>query len=272
MAINRFSLAGKVALVTGGGRGIGRAIAMAFADAGADVAVTSRTSAELEEAAGEIRAKGRRSLPVRADIAKSSDLKRLVERAKKDLGRIDVLVNNAGYNVPPPGYELMDAGEDIWDAIMNVDLKGAFLLSQLVARTMREQGGGSIVNISSLAGLVPWSKLYSVAKAGLVMLTQVMAKDWGRYHIRVNNIAPGLIKTKFAEPLWKEPAWAEVMAKNRALVGYIGEPDEMTGAALFFASDASSYVTGTTLVVDGGEYIGPPLSIGDLLDTRSPGK
>jgi dehydrogenase/reductase SDR family protein 4 len=264
MDLSKFSLDGKVALVTGAGRGIGRAIALTFADAGADVVISSRTLSELEEVAEEIKAKGKKGLPVIADIAKREDLKRLVEETRTELGRVDILVNNAGYNVPPPGYSLMDAEEQAWDIIMNIDLKGSFLLSQLAARRMREQGGGSIINISSLAGLVPWSKIYSVAKAGLIMLTEVTAKEWGQYNIRVNTIAPGLVKTKFAEPLWKEPAWAEVMMKNRALVGHIGAPEEIATAALFLASDASSYVTGVTLVIDGGEKVGPPLSLGDL--------
>jgi len=264
MDLSKFSLDAKVALVAGAGRGIGRAIALTFADAGADVVISSRTPSELEEVAEKIKAKGKKGLPVIADIAKIEDLKRLVEKTRTELGRIDILVNNAGYNVPPPGYSLMDAEEQVWDIIMNTDLKGPFLLSQLAARRMQEQGGGSIINISSLAGLVPWSKIYSVAKAGLIMLTEVTAKEWGQYNIRVNTIAPGLVKTKFAEPLWKEPAWAKVMMKNRAMVDHIGAPEEIATAALFLASDASSYVTGATLVIDGGEFVGPPLSLGDL--------
>jgi 2-deoxy-D-gluconate 3-dehydrogenase len=177
-------------------------------------------------------------------------------------GRIDILVNNAGSNIP--NYSLIDAEEEVWDEIMNVNLKGQFLLSQVVARKMREQGGGNIINITSLAGLVPWSKIYSVAKAGMTMVTEIMARDLGRYHIRVNAIAPGLVKTKFAEPLWKEPAWAEIMEKNRALTGRIGLPEDAASAALFLASDASSYITGTTIVLDGGERVGPAGAIGDV--------
>jgi dehydrogenase/reductase SDR family member 4 len=129
---------------------------------------------------------------------------------------------------------------------------------------MREGGGGCIINITSLAGLVPWSKIYSVTKAGLTMLTEIMAKDWGRYNIRVNAIAPGLVKTRFAEPLWKEPAWAKIMENNRALPGRIGVPEDAASAALFLASTAASYITGTTIVLDGGERVGPPGAIGDI--------
>jgi NAD(P)-dependent dehydrogenase (short-subunit alcohol dehydrogenase family) len=259
---SRFSLKDKVALVSGGGRGMGRAIALAFADAGANVAVSSRTMSELEEVASEVRAIGRIGLPVVADAGSPNDLRKLVATVLSEFGRIDILVNNAGVNFPT--YSLMDVEEQIWDQLMNVNLKGPFILCQLVGRRMRQQGGGCIINISSLAGLVPWSKIYSVTKAGLTMLTEIMAKDWGQYGIRVNAIAPGLVKTKFAEPLWKEPAWAKIMEKNRALTGRIGAPEDAASAALFLASEASSYVTGITMVLDGGERVGPPVALGDM--------
>jgi|MudIll2142460700_1097286.scaffolds.fasta_scaffold14567_2 NAD(P)-dependent dehydrogenase (short-subunit alcohol dehydrogenase family) len=262
MDLSRFSLEGKLALITGGGRGMGRAIALTFADAGADIALTSRTLAELEEVAEGVRARGRSSLAVVADAGKMDDLRTMAGKVISKFGRIDILVNNAGSNIP--NYSLIDAEEEVWDEIMNVNLKGQFLLSQVVARKMREQGGGNIINITSLAGLVPWSKIYSVAKAGMTMVTEIMARDLGRYHIRVNAIAPGLVKTKFAEPLWKEPAWAEIMEKNRALTGRIGLPEDAASAALFLASDASSYITGTTIVLDGGERVGPAGAIGDV--------
>jgi len=262
MDLSRFSLEGKLALITGGGRGMGRAIALTFADAGADIALTSRTLAELEEVAEGVRARGRSSLAVVADAGKMDDLRTMAGKVISKFGRIDILVNNAGSNIP--NYSLIDAAEEVWDEIMNVNLKGQFLLSQVVARKMREQGGGNIINITSLAGLVPWSKIYSVAKAGMTMVTEIMARDLGRYHIRVNAIAPGLVKTKFAEPLWKEPAWAEIMEKNRALTGRIGLPEDAASAALFLASDASSYITGTTIVLDGGERVGPAGAIGDV--------
>ncbi len=262
MDLSRFSLEGKLALITGGGRGMGRAIALTFADAGADIALTSRTLAELEEVAEGVRARGRSSITVIADAGKMDDLRTMAGKVISKFGRIDILVNNAGSNIP--NYSLIDAEEKVWDEIMNVNLKGQFILSQVVARKMREQGGGNIINITSLAGLVPWSKIYSVAKAGMTMVTEIMARDLGRYHIRVNAIAPGLVKTKFAEPLWKEPAWAKIMENNRALTGRIGLPEDAASAALFLASDASSYITGTTIVLDGGERVGPAGAIGDV--------
>ncbi|HET6477969.1 MAG TPA: SDR family oxidoreductase [Dehalococcoidales bacterium] len=255
MNLSRFSLEGKVALVTGGSRGIGRAIALAFADAGADVAISSRKLPDLESVADEIGKKGVKCMAVASHIARGEESKALVDRVVGELGKIDILVNNAGTN--PYAGPLLKAEEWAWDATMNVNLKGPFLLSQLVASVMQEQGGGSIINMASIMGLVP-SELgfYSVSKAGLIMLTQVLAREWGQYKIRVNAIAPGVVKTRLSEALWKDPAKSEKAAKSKAL-GYIGVPEDIAGAALFLASDASSYVTGEVIVVDGGELVGP---------------
>jgi dehydrogenase/reductase SDR family protein 4 len=255
MALAKFSLEAKVALVTGASRGIGRAIALAFADAGADVAISSRKLPDLEAVAEEIKVKGRKSMALASHIAKIDDSKTLVAKVKSEWGRIDILVNNAGTN---PYYgPLLDAEEWAWDVTMNVNLKGPFLLSQLVAKEMREQGGGSIINLASIAGIIPSElNIYSVTKAGLIMLTRVMAKEWGQYKIRVNAIAPGVVKTRLSEALWKEPTKGEEAARSKAL-GYVGLPDDIAGAALFLASDASSYLTGETILVDGGESVGP---------------
>ncbi len=247
---SKFSLDGKVALVTGGSRGIGRAIALTFADAGADVVVSARKLPDLEVVSEEIRAKGRKSLAVASHIAKIEESKGLVEKVKAEFGRIDILVNNAGTN--PYNGPLIDAEEWAWDVTMNVNLKGPFLLSLLVARIMREQGGGNIINMASGAGINPSSlHIYSVSKAGLIMLTRCMAREWGQYNIRVNAIAPGVIKTRLSELLWKEPAVGERAARSNVL-GRLGEPEDVAEAALFLASDASSYVTGVTIPVGGG--------------------
>jgi len=255
MNLAKFSLEGKIAVVTGGSRGIGRAIALAFADAGADVAISSRILPGLEEVAEEIRGKGKKSMALACHIAKIEDSKNLLEKVKSEWGRIDILVNNAGTN---PYYgPMLDAEEWAWDVTMNVNLKGPFLLSQLVARLMWEQGGGSIINIASIMGIIPSELgIYSVTKAGLIMLTKILAKEWGQYKIRVNAIAPGVVKTRFSEALWKEPVKGEAAARNKAL-GYIGLPEDIAGAAVYLASDASSYLTGETIVVDGGESVGP---------------
>jgi len=251
----KFSLQGKVALVTGGSRGIGRAIALALAEAGADVAVSGRKLPPLEEVAQEIEQRGRKGLAVASHVAKVEDSRALVAKVKDEWGRIDILVNNAGTN---PHYgPMLEAEEWAWDVTMNVNLKGPFLLSQLVARLMREQGGGSIINIASIMGIIPSELgIYSVTKAGLIMLTKVLAREWGQYKIRVNAIAPGVVKTRLSEALWKEPAKAEAAAGRKAL-GYIGEPEDIAGAAVYLASDASSYVTGEVIIVDGGESVGP---------------
>ena len=241
MDLSKFSLEGKVALVTGSSRGIGRAIALTFADAGADVVISSRKFPDLEEVAEEIKPKGRKSLAVASHIAKIEESGNLVEKAKAEFGRIDILVNNAGTN--PYNGPLIDAEEWAWDVTMNVNLKGPFMLSLLVARIMREQGGGNIINIASAAGIRPSAlHIYSVTKAGLIMLTQVMAREWGQYNIRANAIAPGLVKTKFSEVFWKGTPAEEG----------IPVPEDIAGAALYLASDVSRYVNGETIIIGGG--------------------
>ena len=241
MGVVNFSLENKVALVTGGSRGIGRAIALAFAEAGADVVVSSRKLPDLEQVAEEIRATGRKGLAISSHVAKAEESKNLVEKVKGEFGRIDILVNNAGTN--PYMGPLIDAEEWAWDVTMNVNLKGPFMLGQMVARVMKEQGGGNIINIASTAGLNPSAlHIYSVSKAALIMLTRVMAIEWGKDNIRVNAIAPGLIKTRFSEALWKGTP-----AEDRAAA-----PEDIAGAAVYLASDASRIVNGATIVVGGG--------------------
>ncbi len=255
---DKFSLAGRVALVTGGSRGIGHAIALTFADAGASVVITGRKLPDLEAAAAEIKGRGGRVLPAVSHMAKIEDSKNLVDKVKAEFGRLDILVNNAATN---PYYgPIIDAEEWAWDVPMNTNLKGLFFLSQLVARLMREQGGGSIINIASVAGIAPnMLGIYSVTKAAVIMLTKVMAKEWGQYNIRVNAIAPGVTQTRFSEALWKEPAKGEAVVKNTAL-GRLGLPEDIAGVALCLASDISSHVTGVTIPVDGGELLGGPPS------------
>lgn len=256
MDLSRFSCEGKVALVTGGSRGIGRACALALAEAGADVVVSSRKIADLEPVAGEIRSKGVRGLAIAAHNAKTEDSEMLVERVVKDLGRIDILVNNAGTN---PYYgPIMDQDEKTYDITMNVNTKGVFILSRLAARQMKKQGGGSIINTASIGGLRAGDLgTYCVSKAAVIMLTQVMAKEWGQYNIRVNAIAPGIIKTRLSEALWKEP---EVFDKaiQRIPLMRLGECEEIAGTVVLLASSAGSYITGETIVIDGGRMHGDP--------------
>jgi NAD(P)-dependent dehydrogenase (short-subunit alcohol dehydrogenase family) len=174
----------------------------------------------------------------------------------KEFGRIDILMNNAGTN---PYYgPLMNQDEKTYDVTMNVNLKGIFFLSQMVAKIMKAQGGGSIINTSSIGGLRAGDiGTYSVSKAAVIMLTQVMAKEWGQFNIRVNTIAPGIIKTRLSEALWKDPKVNEKAISQIAMMR-LGEPEEVAGAVVFLSSAASSYITGETLVIDGGRLQGEP--------------
>jgi NAD(P)-dependent dehydrogenase (short-subunit alcohol dehydrogenase family) len=256
MNLSMFSCEGKVALVTGGSRGIGRACALALADAGANVVVSSRKIADLEPVADEIKTKGVKGMAIAAHNAKMEDSRTLIERVMKEFGRIDILMNNAGTN---PYYgPLMNQDEKTYDVTMNVNLKGLFFLSQMAAKIMKEQGGGSIINTSSIGGLRAGDLgAYCVTKAAVIMLTQVMAKEWGQFNIRVNTIAPGIIKTRLSEALWKDPVVNEKAISQIALLR-LGEPEEIAGAVVFLASAAGSYITGETLVIDGGRLQGEP--------------
>lgn len=260
MNLSMFSCEGKVALITGGSRGIGHASAMALADAGAHVVVSSRKIADLEPVAEEIRAKGVKSMAIAAHNAKMEDSQMLMEKVHKEFGRLDILVNNAGTN---PYYgPLISQDEKTYDVTMNVNLKGIMFLSQLAAKMMKGQGGGSIINVSSIGGLRAGDiGTYSVSKAGLIMLTQVMAKEWGQFNIRVNAIAPGIIKTRLSEALWKDPEVNEKAVAQIAMMR-LGEPEEIAGAVVFLASAAGSYITGATLVIDGGRLLGEPAHLG----------
>jgi dehydrogenase/reductase SDR family protein 4 len=256
MNLSMFSCEGKVALITGGSRGIGRASALALADAGANVVVSSRKIADLEPVAEEIRAKGVKSMAIAAHNAKTEDSRMLIEKVKKEFGRIDILLNNAGTN---PYYgPLMSQDEKTYDITMNVNLKGILFLSQIAANVMKEQGGGSIINTSSIGGLRAGDiGTYCVSKAAVIMLTQVMAKEWGQFNIRVNTIAPGIIKTRLSEALWKDPEVNDRAVSQIAMMR-LGEPEEIAGAVVFLASPAASYITGETLVIDGGRLLGEP--------------
>jgi NAD(P)-dependent dehydrogenase (short-subunit alcohol dehydrogenase family) len=259
MDLPQFSLEGKVALVTGGSRGIGEATAITLARAGADVAVSSRKLPDLEKVAEQVRKQGRRALAVEAHVGRMDQLEPLVERVVGDLGRLDILVNNAGTNFFSPA---IDMEERAWDTVINLDLKGLFFLSQAAARVMRDQGGGRIVNISSVSGLrvqVPTGH-YSIAKAGVIMATKVMALEWASYGIRANCIAPGAIETRLYDAIFSllpedQAKAAKAGAEQRIPMKRVGEPQEIADAVLYLASDASSYVTGQTFAVDGGALL-----------------
>ena len=247
------SLKNKVVLLTGASRGIGQAAAIGLAKAGADLVIASRKLPDLEKVAAEIKKIGRKCVPIATHVGRIEEVNSLVKKVLDEFGKIDILVNNAATN--PSMASAMDVDERAWDSIMNLNLKGLFFLSQAVARTMKEKGGGKIINIASIAGISPdILAVYSISKAGVIMATKVMAQQWGQYNIRVNTVAPGLTKTKFSEALWGNPDILNI-AMSRTPLARPAEPEEMVGAILFLASDASSYVTGQVIAVDGGTTI-----------------
>jgi NAD(P)-dependent dehydrogenase (short-subunit alcohol dehydrogenase family) len=252
MGIPNFSLSGEVAIVTGGKRGIGREIALALADAGADVAVCSRVVEDggLEAVVEDIKGLGRRALGIQADTSRKADVEHMVQKVMDQFGNIDILVNNAGVLMSAPFLEM---SEDLWDKHMDVNLKGYYLFSQAVAKRMVERRKGSIINIASDVAFraVPALGAYCISKAGIIMLTRVLAKELGQYGIRANAIAPSLVRTELSRPTWSDPVFLKHMETITPL-GRIGELNDITGAALFLASPASNYVSGSTVLVNGG--------------------
>lgn len=246
-----FDLTGRVAIVTGASRGIGREIALAYAQAGARVVLASRKQEGLEAVAAEIRQRGGEALPASAHVGETQAVAALVERTVQAFGGVDILVNNAATN--PHFGPMTEATVEQWDKIMEVNLRGAFLLIQHVVPHLRRRGRGKIVNMASIAGLRPSPAMgiYSISKAGLIMLTQVMAKELGPDNIQVNALAPGVIKTRFSSALWESSELADRIVQATPL-GRLGEPGDVVGAALFLASSQSDYITGVTLLVDGG--------------------
>jgi len=258
MMENLFSLKGKAALITGGSRGMGRAIALAFAEAGADIVISSRNKRppELEKVADEIKAMGKKALSFPAHVGKKDDIQGLVQKTLQAFGKIDILVNNAGAN--PVLSSMIDLEEDSFEKVLEVNLKGAFLLSKAVAREMINQGrGGRIINMSSVSGLrarADGTGAYCISKAAMNMMTQVMARELAPHNILVNAIAPGSIKTEFSRVNWTDPE-RKAQRIREIEIRRFGEPEEVVGLALFLASEASSFVTGEIIRVDGGQTI-----------------
>ena len=279
-----FSLTGKVALVTGSRRGIGKAIALIMAKAGADVIISDYISenGDMEKTVEEIRKMGRKSSGFIADVSVDAQVQKMVQDVLKAFGKIDVLVNNAGISPGTPPVPLLP--ESDWDKVIDVNLKGCYLCSKAVAASMAAHRSGNIINIASIEGISvgSWrrsSSPYAASKAGIIMLTRGLAWDAGKFNVRVNAIAPGGVKTNMLRTLWDESyltpeavAGIQMMLSERGIqvdaaaapeamrktitsqvpLGRIAEPEEIASAALFLASDAASYITGHTLVVDGG--------------------
>ena len=246
-----FSLEGKVAIVTGASRGIGRAIALRLAGAGAKVVVSSRKLEGVQAVRGEIAAAGGEALAVQCHVGRPDDVTALVARTLEAFGHVDAAVNNAATN--PHFGPLLTADEGQWNKILDTNLMGAFRVCKAVAPHMEKRGSGKIINLASLAGLrpSPGMGVYSVSKAGLIMLTQVLALELGSANIQVNAVAPGVIKTRFSQVLWQTPQIAQPMLSKLPL-GRFGEPEDVAGLALYLASPASDYVTGAVFLVDGG--------------------
>jgi gluconate 5-dehydrogenase len=250
-ALNQFSLNGKVAIVTGSSRGIGRAIAEALIGAGAAVTITGRNRERAEKVAGEIAAAGGASLAVPSDISKAADVERLIQTTLERFGHLDVLVNNAG--ISPFWKKAEYVSEAEWDEVIAVNLKGTFLCAQAAGRVMIPQKSGRIINISSVGGRValPNLAVYCAAKGGVEQLTRVLAAEWARHNILVNAIAPGYVETDLTSGVRENPKLQEEIIRQTPL-GRLAKVEEIVGAAIYLASDAASYVTGQTLYLDGG--------------------
>ncbi|OLB98248.1 MAG: hypothetical protein AUH30_08315 [Candidatus Rokubacteria bacterium 13_1_40CM_68_15] len=249
----------KVAIVTGAGRGIGQAIALAYAREGAHVVVNDIDPATASTTAAEAAKLGSKSLAIPGDIAKRDDIARIVETTVRERGRVDVVVNNAMRIVPG---KLEALTEEAWDTTMNIGLKGAFLLSQAAARHMIGRKSGCFVNIASVAGLFSynWAGAYSVVKAGLIMLTRLMALEWAPYGVRANAIAPGYIRTPGTEGMYADPEIYEGRRKGVPM-GRVGTGEDVAGVAVFLASDEARYTTAALLTCDGGQAVGYYLSV-----------
>jgi NAD(P)-dependent dehydrogenase (short-subunit alcohol dehydrogenase family) len=252
MLLEKFSLAGQIGIVTGGGQGLGKVFCRAFAEAGADIVVAEINPQTGPETVVELQRMGRRALYVQTDVSDRASVRAMVARCLHEYGRIDFLMNNAGIT---KWCEAEDVSEEDWRAVIDVNLNGLFFCCQAVAPAMMEEGGGSIVNIASMSGLIvnrpqPQTS-YNTSKAAVIHLTKSLASEWAPHQIRVNAIAPGYMDTPMARPFFEDPQyggrWMDAIPMKRP-----GKPEELAPVAVFLASEASSYVTGTTIVVDGG--------------------
>lgn len=249
MNFKQIDLSGKVAIVTGGSKGIGQSMAMGLATLGADIVVISRNLKEGQAAADDIKAMGRRAIAISCDVTNKAAVESMVEEAAKAMGRIDILINNAGMNIRKL---MVDIEESDFDAVVNTNLKGVFLVGQAVGRKMIEQKtGGKIVNIASIFACVgtPMLNSYCATKGAIIQMTRVWALEWAEYGINVNAVGPGYIRTAMTEQwLGDKQQWIDEMTPMKRL----GEPEEIAGPVSFLASDWANYITGTTLYIDGG--------------------
>ncbi|MFQ5381527.1 MAG: SDR family NAD(P)-dependent oxidoreductase [Dehalococcoidia bacterium] len=245
-----FDLTGRVAIVTGAGRGLGRSIALALAEAGADIVAAARTASEVEAVAAAVRGLGRRAAAVVADVTQPAQCERMVDEACGRLGGIDILVNNAGINVRKP---VLEVSPEEFRSVVETNLFGYFYAARAAGRVMVARGGGKVINISSIMGRValPAQSAYASSKGGIDQLTRVMALEWATSGVQVNGVAPTYFETELTRPLFEDPERREFIT-GRTPMGRWGKPEELAGAVIFLASSASDYVTGETILVDGG--------------------
>lgn len=250
MNTNFFDLTGKVALVTGTSRGLGQYLGRALARAGADLVITSRDPAKLAGFQAEIETLGRKALPLALDVRQQASIQKMAEAAIEHYGKIDILVNNAGCNVRKPALEVT---WDDWNLILDTNLRGTFFVSQAVARHMIENKYGRIINIGSVTCVAGYAGLgpYGASRGGVKQLTMSLADDWGIHGITVNCLAPGWFKTAQNAVMYEDKEWVSYLC-DRIPLKRPGQPQDLDGAVVFLASDASGYVTGQTLLVDGG--------------------
>ena len=249
-----FDLEGKVAIVTGGSRGIGRSISLGLAEAGADVVATSRSIESVEAITAEIKKLGKRSIAVSTDASSKKDIENVVNKTIEEFGKIDILVNNAGVSHDFKTAE--NITDEDWDWVINLNLRGQFLFCQEVGKHMRERKYGKIVNVVSIVGQVGFTRqiVYAAAKSGLIAITKTLALEWNKYNITVNALAPGFVETDMTSAL--KGSGVEKKILKRTAMNRFGKPEEVVGAAIYLASDASSYTNGVVLTVDGGYLAG----------------
>jgi NAD(P)-dependent dehydrogenase (short-subunit alcohol dehydrogenase family) len=247
----QFDLTGQVALVTGAARGLGRAISLALAHAGAEVALGLRDVKQPSDVPAEIQSLGREALPLQMDMTSLDQIRRAVDTVVAKFGRLDILVNNAGVAPENPAEHVR---EEDFDLTLDINLKGTFFASQAAGRVMIRQNSGCIINMSSQAGFaaLPTESIYCMTKAGISHLTKCLAVEWGKYNIRVNAVAPTFINTPGTAPSLSEPKFRADVIERIAALHRIGEPVEVAGAVVFLASPAASLITGHTLMIDGG--------------------
>ena len=250
MGDNLFDLSGKVAIVTGASRGLGQYFGRALARAGADLVITARKLDSLDPFRKEIEGMGRRAVPLELDVRNYESIQKMAEAAEAAYGKIDILINNAGCNVRKPALEV---GWDDWNLVLDTNLRGTFFVAQAVAKRMVPRRYGRIVNIGSVTAVFGYAGLapYCASRGGVKQLTMSLADDWGPHGITVNCLAPGWFKTKQTEVLYQNQQWVDYLT-DRIPLKRPGRPDDLDGAVVFLASDASQYITGQTLLVDGG--------------------